>query len=125
MLCPLTLSIYSNQTGDGEAILFLSPITTVITARYFLNESLPTTFLLTTTLNATGLVFICRPTMVFGHSHYAERPLSWEGVLFLFAAVIVWSAAVILVRTAKDAHWMQLGALHVVQRALNSKHFRL
>ena len=97
--------------GDGEAILFLSPITTVIAARYFLSEALPTTFFLTTALNATGLIFICRPTMVFGHSQYTSHPLNWEGVLFLFAAVIVWSAAVILVRTAKEAHWMQLGTL--------------
>jgi len=102
--------------GDGEAILFLSPMTTVIAARYFLDEALPSTFLLTTALNAAGLVFICRPTMVFGHN--AQRPLSWEGVAFLFAAALVWSAAVILVRTAKDAHWLQLEITATTQSVL-------
>jgi len=92
--------------GDGEAILFLSPITTVIAARFLLGEPLPSTFFLTLIITVSGLIFICQPTFIFGGGDFVA--LSWEGILFLLATVIAWSGACVLVRTAKKAHWLQL-----------------
>eukprot|EP01083_Nonionella_stella_P267522 903695_1 len=92
--------------GDGEAILFLSPITTVIVARILLGEPLPKTFFLTIIITLTGLVFICQPTFIFGGNDYMA--LSWKGILFLIGTVFAWTGACVLVRTAKKAHWLQL-----------------
>lgn len=91
--------------GDGEAILFLSPLTTVIVARILLKEELPWTFIPATIVSFTGLTFICQPSFIFAGTEYEE--ISWEGVLYLIAAMLCWSASCITVRYVKDASWMQ------------------
>eukprot|EP00484_Ammonia_sp_Unknown_P029491 CAMPEP_0197036030 /NCGR_PEP_ID=MMETSP1384-20130603/13652_1 /TAXON_ID=29189 /ORGANISM="Ammonia sp." /LENGTH=423 /DNA_ID=CAMNT_0042466157 /DNA_START=145 /DNA_END=1416 /DNA_ORIENTATION=- len=96
--------------GDGEAILFLSPIITVIAARILLAEALPSTFILTLVITLAGLVCICQPSFIFGgHGHHGEYiALSWQGIVFMCACTCAWSACCILVRSAKKAHWLQL-----------------
>ena len=111
----MTIHIYINKKGDGEAILFLSPLTTVIAARCLLGEKLPTTFFCTLVLTLTGLIFICQPTFIFGYINGEYSEMSLEGLLFLLGAVIAWSGACVLVRTAKDAHWLQLEITATIQ----------
>eukprot|EP01084_Bolivina_argentea_P293343 504491_1 len=100
--------------GDGEAILFLSPITTVIAARVLLGEPLPSTFFLTLIITISGLTFICQPTFIFGGSA-PMMALSWQGILFLIGTVFAWTGACVLVRTAKKAHWLQLEIVATTQ----------
>eukprot|EP01084_Bolivina_argentea_P293342 504490_1 len=100
--------------GDGEAILFLSPLVTVIAARLLLGEKLPSTFFLSLVVTLTGLVFICQPTFIFGGSA-PMMALSWQGILFLIGTVFAWTGACVLVRTAKKAHWLQLEIVATTQ----------
>eukprot|EP01083_Nonionella_stella_P059488 155624_1 len=100
--------------GDGEAILFLSPITTVIAARVLLGEPLPSTFFVTLIITISGLIFICQPTFIFGGSE-PMMALSWQGILFLIGTVFAWTGACVLVRTAKKAHWLQLEIVATTQ----------
>jgi len=100
--------------GDGESILFLSPMTTVIAARVFLKEKLPTTFIGTALISFAGLTFICQPSFIFSGSDYEQ--ISWEGVLYLLGAVVCWSITCLLVRVVKnEAHWLQLEMAVTVQ----------
>eukprot|EP01084_Bolivina_argentea_P293344 504492_1 len=101
--------------GDGEAILFLSPLVTVIAARLLLGEKLPSTFFLSLVVTLTGLVFICQPTFIFGGDDGEYIALSYEGICFLLGAVVCWSGSCVLVRTAKEAHWLQLEIVATVQ----------
>ena len=71
-----------------------------------MGEELPSTFFLTLIITLSGLIFICQPTFIFGGTDYV--PMPYEGILFLLGAVIAWSGACVLVRTAKAAHWLQL-----------------
>ena len=118
---PRTLTLSAVPSGDGEAILFLNPIVTVLAARYLLKEELPSTFFLTTVLNLAGLTFICQPSFLFesgtfgDFQEFEERELSWKGILFLIASVMAWSTACLLVRSAKDAHWMQVLRVYDLQ----------
>lgn len=91
--------------GDGESILFLSPMTTVIVARVLLKEELPWTFIPAAIVSFTGLTFICQPSFLFAGTEYEE--ISWEGVLYLIAAMLCWSASCITVRYVKGASWLQ------------------
>jgi len=102
--------------GDGESILFLSPMATVIAARILLKEDLPFTFAVTTMVSFAGLTFICQPSFIFAGTEYAE--ISWEGVLYLVAAVLCWSASCVMVRCVKTAHWLQLEMAVTVQSIL-------
>jgi len=95
--------------GDGEAILFLTPLVTVISARIFLKEALPKTFPLTMVLSLVGLVFIVQPDWIFGHLTYeAHWEVGWRPIVELLIAVAAWSAASLLIRKARSAHWLQL-----------------
>jgi len=113
--------------GDGEAILFLNPIVTVIAARLILGEELPTTFAVTTLLSVASLTLICQPSFLhrlasevpdMPHIDSAPAPLSWQGVVCLIASVLAWSAACLLVRSAKAAHWLQLEMAATTQSIL-------
>jgi len=102
--------------GDGESILFLSPMTTVIAARILLKEELPWTFIPTALISFAGLTFICQPSFIFAGTDYEQ--ISWEGVLYLLAAVACWSASCVMVRTVKEANWLQLEMAVTVQSIL-------
>lgn len=106
--------------GDGEAILFLNPIVTVLAARLVLGEELPATFAITTLLSMASLLLICQPSFLHqvpGVSSTAE-PLSWQGVSCLVASVAAWSCACLLVRSAKAANWLQLEMAATTQSIL-------
>eukprot|EP00483_Globobulimina_turgida_P002079 UN02081 len=69
-------------------------------------------------MTVSGLIFICQPTIIFGSNGSDNEALSWQGILFLIGTVIAWSAACVLVRTAKNAHWLQLEIVATTQSLL-------
>ena len=82
-------------------------MTTVIAARVLLKEELPRTFILTALISFGGLTFICQPSFIFSGTSYEQ--ISWEGVLYLLAAVVCWSATCLIVRVVRnEAHFLQL-----------------
>ena len=94
----------------------MAPLGTVIVARILLKEPMPSSIYVTTPITLGGLIFICQPSVIFGGTEV--RQLSWEGIVFIIADVIVWTATCILVRTAKSAHWIQLQITASVQSIL-------
>jgi len=56
------------------------------------------------------------PSFIFAGTEYEE--ISWEGVLYLIAAVACWSASCVMVRTVKEANWLQLEMAVTVQSIL-------
>jgi len=104
--------------GNGEAISFLSPMTTAMAARMLLGERLPSTFFVTLCVTFVGLLFICQPTFLFGDVNGRYMAMSGEGTLFLLASIVTWSAGCVLVRTAESAHWVQLQLATTTQSIL-------
>ena len=82
---------------------------TVIGGRIFLKEALPKTFPLTLILSLVGLVFIVQPDWIFGmYTYESYWTISWRPIVELLLAVAAWSAASLLIRKARSAHWLQL-----------------
>ena len=81
----------------------------MVAARIFLKEALPKTFPLTLILSLVGLIFIVQPDWIFGHLTYENYwSISWRPIVELLLAVTAWSAASLLIRKARSAHWLQL-----------------
>ena len=95
--------------GDAEAILFVSPMLTVFLARVLLKEQLPRLFPLILVITAAGLIFVCQPEFIFKYTSGDDyTQVSWAGMIFLVVCVLCWSSTSLLVRTAKEAHWLQV-----------------
>ena len=100
--------------GDAEAIIFIAPLLIVFIARLFLKESLSKVFPATLCLTIAGIIFVCQPEFIFG-SNEQTRPVSIVGLIFLIIMAIAWALTSILVRTAKNAHWLQIQIVAAVQ----------
>ena len=96
--------------GDAEALIFLSPILTVVVGRVFLKEALPKLYPLTLVMTLVALLFICQPSFIFGltgdNASYTQ--VNWPGLVFVLITCIAWSGVSILVRMGKEAHWLQV-----------------
>ena len=99
--------------GDAEAIIFVAPLLIVFIARFFLKEKLPKVFPVTLLLTIAGIIFVCQPEFIFGST--TTRPVSIAGLIFLIIMAISWALTSILVRTAKNAHWLQIQIVATVQ----------
>ena len=103
--------------GDAIAIFLQSPIVTSIIAWIFLGEKLPKTTPLICILGSVGIVFISQPSFLISlyrnfSTNEAElkqiETLNIDGLISIIVALCAWSIANVLVRTAKEAHFLQL-----------------
>ena len=68
---------------NAEAVLFLSPLTTVLMARLLLKETLPKVFSVPCMITILGLTFIVQPEFLFGvTSSNSTDEANWFDVLF-------------------------------------------
>eukprot|EP01083_Nonionella_stella_P289029 983628_1 len=97
--------------GDATAIWHQSPIVTVIIARIFLKEKLPQTTPLIMVMAIVGTCFISQPSFLsvpLSDHNMDVQPLPTDGIVSIVVALLSWSITVILVRTAKESHFIQL-----------------
>jgi len=100
--------------GDAEAIIFVTPLLIVLIARLVLKEELSKVFPVSLVLTVVGIVFVCQPEFIFG-SDDDTRAVSIIGIVFLFVMSIAWALTSILVRTAKNTHWLQIQIVAAIQ----------
>ena len=117
--------------GDATCIWCQSPILISIIAWIFLGERLPKTTPFIIILSIIGIAFIVQPTFLISiYIEYIEplidknetdwgeiEPLNIEGVIAMILAVITWSISTVLVRTAKEVHFIQLQIVSAGQTA--------
>jgi len=100
--------------GDAEAIIFIAPLLIVIIARLWLKEPLSKVFPATFFLTIAGIVCVCQPPFLFSDDS-SHQAVSTVGLMFLSVMAISWALSSILVRTAKNAHWLQIQTVASVQ----------
>lgn len=105
--------------GDAECIIFISPILIVLIARFVLKEHLSILFPLSFLLTILGILMVAQPEFIFGSFGAAHtRSISIVGLCFLFTMSVCWAITSILVRTAHNAHWLQIQMVANVQGSL-------
>ena len=91
--------------GDAYCIFNQSPILIAIIAAIFLKEKLPKLTPIIALFGITGILFLSQPTWLTSDDNSS---LNVDGLTSMFIAVISWSISVVLVRTAKESHFLQL-----------------
>ena len=91
--------------GDAYCIFNQSPLLIAIIAAIFLKEPLPKLTPIIALLAIIGIFCLSQPTWLTSDDNSA---LNIDGLMAMFMAVIAWSVSVVLVRTAKESHFLQL-----------------
>eukprot|EP01083_Nonionella_stella_P076945 209871_1 len=102
--------------GDLQCILYISPLLTVYVGCIVLKETLPVWYIITpsTILTILGVLITTQPPFLLGTivsnktNNYMYEPLNVYGLVLIFLASVSWTIVVLLVRTAKDTHFLQL-----------------
>ena len=102
--------------GDAQCIFYQSPITIAIMGRIFLKEKLPKSTPLICLFGIIGIILMSQPLFIvlkykqiFNiETSESVEPLNIDGVISMFIAIFAWSICCLLVRTAKNTHFLQL-----------------
>eukprot|EP01083_Nonionella_stella_P050123 133422_1 len=109
--------------GDAEGIFYQIPIVTAMLGWLFLKEELPKMTPLICILGIVGILCISQPQFLI--TSYDKlflnvetddvKPLNIDGVCAMLGAIFTWSITAILIRKAKDSHFLQLDIVAGVQ----------
>eukprot|EP01084_Bolivina_argentea_P117838 209193_1 len=103
---------YKLPLGDMQCILYQSPLCVIFIARIWLKEELPKISILipATILTYIGIILVAQPGFllhIIDNTHTFE-PLDTGGLIAILLSVLRWVFVVLLVRKARDSHFLQL-----------------
>ena len=127
MFICLWYAIIRLPIGDVFCIFNQAPLLIAIIAAVFLKEKLPKMTPFIAVFAILGICFLSQPTFLT-HFYYRYiqkevgvadnaqfETLNIDGLLSIFVAMISWSICVVLVRTAKESHFLQLELVSALQ----------
>ena len=101
----LWYGIITLPLGDAYCIFNQSPLLIAIIAAIFLKEKLPKLTPIIALFAIIGILCLSQPTWLTSDDNSA---LNIDGLIAMIIAVIAWSISAVLVRTAKESHFLQL-----------------
>eukprot|EP01084_Bolivina_argentea_P316885 549375_1 len=105
----LWYSVTRLPVGDFCVILVQNSLITALFAKIFLAEKLPNLFILIATFGIIGSLLISQPTFLsYLFNINNIEPLDIYGLLVLCISILCMGINNVLVRTAKEAHFLQL-----------------
>ena len=107
--------------ADMIAIYELSIVLTALYGRIQYREKCPKFFLLIVILTVSGILFISmdhQKYMMLFQLNELLKPLNIDGVIAMIIAAICWSLSTVLIRGAKNSHFLQLEIVSAGQTAL-------
>eukprot|EP01083_Nonionella_stella_P182732 658208_1 len=96
--------------GDANSIVSQNALLTAALGKILFKERLPKLFIPVLLLGVIGSLFISQPTFLqywFSDIQHIQ-PLNPYGLILIVIAIISWSVCCILIRSAKEAHFLQL-----------------
>ena len=103
--------------GDAYCIQIQGPLIIAVGAAMFLKEKLPKLTPVIAILAVIGIILIAQPTFItvlyyqyFGDAEETEdiEALPIDGIIFMILAIITFTISILMIRTAKEAHFLQL-----------------
>ena len=108
----MLISLFLLPIGDMLCIKFQRPLLIAYFGAVFLKEKLPDLYILipASVMSVTGIILLTQPSFLLEmiEPNYHYQPLNASGLILVFTATILYIPMVLLIRTAKKAHFLQL-----------------
>eukprot|EP01083_Nonionella_stella_P044639 120163_1 len=108
----LLMSLFLLPIGDMLCIKFQRPLLVAYFGALFLKEKLPDWYILlpATIMSFTGILLLSQPSFLLKKidPNYHYEPLNTYGMILIITATSMYVPMILLIRTAKNAHFLQL-----------------
>eukprot|EP01083_Nonionella_stella_P101396 287420_1 len=108
----MLVSLYLLPIGDMLCLKFQRPLLVAYFGAFLLKEKLPDWYVLipATIMSFTGITLLSQPSFLLKHIDptYHYEPLNVYGIIMMIIATILYVPMALLIRTAKNAHFLQL-----------------